>query len=214
MSLPLVKELREKTGAGLLDCQKALGEAEGDLDRALRLLREKGLAKAAKRASRIATDGQVGAYIHPGGKIGVLVEVNCETDFVAKTDEFQQLVRDLAMQVAAASPRYVHREDVPESEQESERAIYRVQAEQSGKPPQVIERIIAGQLERYLKDVCLLEQPFIKQSDRTVGEVVQEAVTRLGENVTVRRFARFQLGEAQERRPEEKENLAGGAPGA
>ena len=214
MSLSLVKELREKTGAGLLDCQKALGEAEGDLDRALRLLREKGLAKAAKRASRIATDGQVGAYIHPGGKIGVLVEVNCETDFVAKTDEFQQLVRDLAMQVAAASPRYVRREDVPESEQESERAIYRVQAEQSGKPAQVIERIVAGQLERYLKDVCLLEQPFIKQSDRTVGEVVQEAVTRLGENVTVRRFARFQLGEAQERRPEEKENLAGGAPGA
>ncbi len=144
----------------------------------------------------------------------MLVEVNCETDFVAKTDEFQQLVRDLAMQVAAASPRYVRREDVPESEQESERAIYRVQAEQSGKPAQVIERIVAGQLERYLKDVCLLEQPFIKQSDRTVGEVVQEAVTRLGENVTVRRFARFQLGEAQERRPEEKENLAGGAPGA
>ena len=214
MSLSLVKELREKTGAGLLDCQKALGEAEGDLDKALRLLREKGLAKAAKRASRIATDGQVGAYIHPGGKIGVLVEVNCETDFVAKTDEFQQLVRDLAMQVAAASPRYVRREDVPESEQESERAIYRVQAEQSGKPSQVIERIIAGQLERYLKDVCLLEQPFIKQSDRTVGEVVQEAIARLGENVTVRRFARFQLGEAQERRPEEKENLAGGAPGA
>jgi elongation factor Ts len=214
MSISLVKELREKTGAGLLDCQKALGEAEGDLDRALRLLREKGLAKAAKRASRVATDGQVGAYIHPGGKIGVLVEINCETDFVAKTDEFQQLVRDLAMQVAAASPRYVRREDVPESEQESERGIYRVQAEQSGKPPQVIERIVAGQLERYLKDVCLLEQPFIKQSDRTVGEVVQEAIARLGENVTVRRFARFQLGEAQERRPEEKENLAGGAPGA
>ena len=214
MSISLVKELREKTGAGLLDCQKALGEAEGDLDKALRLLREKGLAKAAKRASRIATDGQVGAYIHPGGKIGVLVEINCETDFVAKTDEFQQLVRDLAMQVAAASPRYVRREDVPESEQESERAIYRVQAEQSGKPPPVIERIIAGQLERYLKDVCLLEQPFIKQSDRTVGEVVQEAIARLGENVTVRRFSRFQLGEAQERRPEEKESLAGGAPGA
>ena len=214
MSISLVKELREKTGAGLLDCQKALGESEGDLDKALRLLREKGLAKAAKRASRVATDGQVGAYIHPGGKIGVLVEVNCETDFVAKTDEFQQLVRNLAMQVAAASPRYVRREDVPESEQESERAIYRVQAEQSGKPPPVIERIIAGQLERYLKDVCLLEQPFIQQSDRTVGEVVQEAVARLGENVTVRRFSRFQLGEAQERRPEEKENLAGGAPGA
>jgi elongation factor Ts len=214
MSLQLVKQLRDETGAGLADCQKAVTEAAGDVDKARRILREKGLAKAAKKATRVATDGAIGAYIHPGSKIGVLIEVNCETDFVAKTDEFQQLVRDLAMQVAAASPRYVRREDVPESEQESERAIYRVQAEQSGKPPQVIERIIAGQLERYLKDVCLLEQPFIKQSDRTVGEVVQEAVTRLGENVTVRRFARFQLGEAQERRPEEKENLAGGAPGA
>src|SRR5262245_9757764 len=214
MSMALVKELREKTGAGLLDCQKALGEAQGDLEKALRVLREKGLAKAAKKGSRVATDGAVGAYIHPGAKIGVLVEVNCETDFVARTDEFQQLVRDLSMQVAAASPRYVRREDVPESELAGERAIYRVQAEQSGKPPQVVERIIAGQLERYLKDVCLLEQPFIKQSDRTVSEVVQEAVARLGENVTVRRFARFQLGEAQERRPEEKENLAGGAPGA
>src|SRR5215475_14504797 len=214
MALSLVKELREKTGAGLLDCQKALGEADGDPDKALRLLREKGLAKAAKKASRVAADGAVGSYIHPGAKIGVLIEVNCETDFVAKTDEFQTLVRDLAMQVAAASPRWVRREDVPEDELESERAIYRVQAEQSGKPPQVIERIVAGQVERYLEDVCLLEQPFIKQSDRTVSEVVQEAVARLGENVTVRRFARFQLGEAQERRPEEKESLAGGAPGA
>jgi elongation factor Ts len=218
MSMALVKELREKTGAGLLDCQKALGEAQGDVDRALRVLREKGLARAAKKGSRVATDGAVGSYIHPGGKIGVLVEVNCETDFVARTDEFQQLVRDLAMQVAAASPRYVRREDVPQSELESERAIYRVQAEQSGKPAQVLERIVAGQLERYLKDVCLLEQPFIKQSDRTVKDVVQEAIARLGENVTVRRFARFQLGESAERQPEEheaqKETPAGGAPGA
>src|SRR5262245_59122980 len=174
MSLALVKDLREKTGAGLLDCQKALGEAQGDPDRALRLLREKGLAKAAKRASPIASDGAIGSYIHPGAKIGVLIEVNCETDFVAKTDEFQTLVRDLAMQVAAASPRWVRREDVPETELESERAIYRVQAEQSGKPPQVIERIVAGQVERYLKDVCLLEQAFIKQSDRTVKDVVQD----------------------------------------
>jgi len=217
MSLALVKELREKTGAGLLDCQKALGEAQGDPDRALRLLREKGLAKAAKRASRVASDGAVGSYIHPGAKIGVLIEVNCETDFVAKTDEFQTLVRDLAMQVAAASPRWVRREDVPEAELESERSIYRVQAEQSGKPPQVIERIVAGQLERYLKDVCLLEQPFIKQSDRTVKDVVQEAVARLGENVTVRRFARFQLGESPERKPDEppanKETPAGGPAG-
>ena len=218
MSMALVKELREKTGAGLLDCQKALGEAQGDVEKALRVLREKGLAKAAKKSARVAADGAVGSYIHPGGKIGVLVEVNCETDFVARTDEFQQLVRDLSMQVAAASPRYVRREDVPESELDSERAIYRVQAEQSGKPAQVIERIVAGQLERYYKDVCLLEQPFIKQSDRTVKDLVQEAIARLGENVTVRRFARFQLGESADRQPEEpeaqKETPAGGAPGA
>jgi elongation factor Ts len=177
------------------------------------VLREKGLAKAAKKGTRVASDGAVGSYIHPGAKIGVLIEVNCETDFVARTDEFQQLVRDLAMQVAASSPRYVRREEVPEAELENERAIYRVQAEQSGKPAQVIERIVTGQLERYYKDVCLLEQPFIKQSDRTVKDVVQEAVARLGENVTVRRFARFQLGES-ERRPDEKETPAGGAPGA
>jgi elongation factor Ts len=224
MSLSLVKELREKTGAGLLDCQKALGEADGDPDKALRLLREKGLAKAARKASRVATDGVVASYIHPGAKIGVLIEVNCETDFVAKTDEFQTLVRDLAMQVAAASPRWVRREDVPEDELDSERGIYRVQAEHSGKPPQVIERIVAGQVERYLKDVCLLEQAFIKQNDRTVKDVVQEAIARLGENVTIRRFARFQLGESQERRAQEdkpadhkqvdKETPAGGAPGA
>ncbi len=214
MSMSLVKELREKTGAGLLDCQKALGEAEGDVDKALRLLRERGLAKAAKKASRAATDGSVGAYIHPGGKIGVLVEVNCETDFVAKTDEFQQLLRDVAMQVAAAAPRYVRREDVPETELEAERAIYRAQAQQSGKPAQVIEKIVTGQVERYYKDVVLLEQPFVKQSDRTVGDIVKEAIVRFGVNVEVRRFARFQLGESLERRAEEKENPAGGAPGA
>jgi elongation factor Ts len=218
MSMALVKELREKTGAGLLDCQKALGEAQGDVEKALRVLREKGLAKAAKKGSRVATDGAVASYIHPGAKIGVLVEVNCETDFVARTDEFQQLVRDIAMQVAAASPRWVRREDVPESELESERAIYRVQAEQSGKPAQVIERIVAGQVERFFKDVCLLEQPFIKQSDRTVKDLLQEAIARLGENITVRRFARFQLGELADRQPDEreapKETPAGGAPGA
>jgi elongation factor Ts len=209
MSLALVKELREKTGAGLLDCQKALGETEGDLEKALRLLRERGLAKAAKKATRAATDGVVGAYIHPGGKIGVLVEVNCETDFVAKTPEFQTLVKDLAMQVAAAAPRYVSRDEVPAAELEGERAIYRAQALKSGKPEKVIDRIIEGQVDRYYKDVCLLEQPFIKQSDRTVEEIVKEAIVRFGVNVEVRRFARFQLGEAAN-----KENLAGGAPGA
>lgn len=214
MSMALVKELREKTGAGLLDCQKALGEAEGDVDKALRLLRERGLAKAAKKAGRAAADGAVGAYIHPGGKIGVLVELNCETDFVAKTDEFQQLLRDVAMQVAAAAPRYVRREEVPDAELETERGIYRAQAQQSGKPPQVIEKIVTGQVERYYKDVCLLEQPFVKQSDRTVGDIIKEAIVRFGVNVEVRRFARFQLGESLERRAEEKENPAGGPPGA
>jgi elongation factor Ts len=211
MSMALVKELREKTGAGLLDCQKALGESEGDVEKALRLLREKGLAKAAKKGTRVAADGAVTAYIHPGAKVGVLLEVNCETDFVARTDEFQALLRDLAMQVAAASPRFVRREDVPESELEAERAIYRAQAEQSGKPAQVIERIIVGQVDRFYKDVCLLEQAFIKQSDRSVNDVVQEAVARLGENITVRRFARFQLGESMEPK---KESPAGGPPGS
>ena len=206
-----MKELREKTGAGLLDCQKALGEAEGDVEKALRVLREKGLAKAAKKGTRVAADGAITAYIHPGGKIGVLLEVNCETDFVARTDEFQALLRDIAMQVAAANPRYLSREEVPEDEIEAERAIYRKQAEQSGKPAQVIERIVAGQVDRFYKDVCLLEQPFIKQSDRSVNDIVQEAVARLGENVTVRRFARFQLGESTESR---KESPAGGPPGS
>ena len=210
--MALVKELREKTGAGLLDCQKALTDAGGNVDNAVRVLREKGLAKAAKKATRVATDGAVGAYIHPGGKIGVLIEVACETDFVAKTEEFQQLVRDLAMQVAAASPRYVRREEVPEAELESERAIYRTQAQQSGKPAQVIERIVAGQIDRFFKDVCLLEQPFIKQSDRTVGDLVQEAIVRFGVNVEVRRFARFQLGESLG--SPRKETSAGGEGGA
>lgn len=218
MSMALVKELREKTGAGLLDCQKALGEAEGDVDKAVRLLRERGLAKAAKKGTRVATDGAVSAYIHPGGKIGVLIEVNCETDFVARTDEFQQLVRDLAMQVAAAAPRYVRPDEIPAAELEAERAIYRAQAEQSGKPAQVIDRIVNGQVERFYKDVCLLEQAFIKQGDRTVQDVVQEAIARLGENIAVRRFARFQLGESTERSAAgaeaQKENPAGGAPGA
>jgi elongation factor Ts len=209
MSLALVKELREKTGAGLLDCQKALGETDNDLEKALRLLRERGLAKAAKKATRAATDGLVGSYIHPGGKIGVLIEVNCETDFVAKTPEFQGLVRDLAMQVAAAAPRFVSRDEVPAEELEAERQIYRAQALKSGKPEKVLDRIIEGQVERFYKDVCLLEQPFIKQSDRTVEEIVKEAVVRFGVNVAVRRFARFQLGETAA-----KENAAGGASGS
>ena len=209
MGLEEVRDLREKTGAGLLDCQKALGEAGGDVERAVRILRERGLAKAAKKTTRTATDGAIGAYIHPPGKIGVLIEVNCETDFVAKTPEFQQLVKDLAMQVAAHEPRYVAREDVPAAELEAERAIYRKQALQSGKPEKLIERIVEGQVERFYKDVCLLEQPFIKDPGRTVAEIVREAIVRFGVNVAVRRFARFKLGETAP-----KESPAGGAPGA
>ncbi len=213
MSIALVKQLRDETGAGLADCNKAVAEAAGDVDKARRILREKGLAKAAKKASRTATDGAIGSYIHPGAKIGVLIEVNCETDFVAKTDEFQQLVKDLAMQVAAAAPRYVSREEVPADEIESERAIYRKQAEASGKPAQVIERIVDGQVERFYKDVVLLEQAFVKQSDRTIGDLVKEAIVRFGVNVAVRRFARFQLGETQSR-TDAKEDGAGGPAGA
>src|SRR5262249_42248888 len=170
-----------------------------------------GLAKAAKKAVRAASDGAVGSYIHAGGKIGVLVEVNCETDFVAKTTEFQQLVRDLGMQVAATRPRWVSREDVPATVLDSERAIYKEQARQQGKPDKILDRIVEGQVERFYKDVCLLDQPFIKESDRTVGDVVRDAVVRLGENVTVRRFTRFQLGETLDASPDNKESRTGGA---
>ena len=209
----VVRQLREETGAGMMDCKAALVETSGDMAKAREVLRKKGLAAAAKKASRTATDGAIGSYIHPGAKIGVLIEVNCETDFVAKTDEFQALVKDLAMQVAAAAPRYVSREEVPADELESERAIYRKQAEASGKPAQVIERIVDGQVERYYKDVVLLEQAFVKQSDRTIGDLVKEAIVRFGVNVAVRRFARFQLGETQSR-TDAKEDGAGGPAGA
>ena len=213
MSLALVKQLRDETGAGLADCQKAVTEAGGDVEKARRILREKGLAKASKKAGRAATDGMIGAYIHPGAQIGVLIEVNCETDFVAKTTEFQQLVKDLAMQVAATDPRYVSREEVPASEIESERGIYRKHAESTGKPAQVIDRIVDGQLERYFKDVCLLEQAFVKQNERTVGDLVKEAIVRFGVNVAVRRFARFKVGDTQTLASETKEDATGGRAG-
>ena len=193
-----VKELREKTGAGFMDCKKALTEAAGDLDQAVRWLREKGLAAAAKKAGRATSEGLIGSYVHPGGRIGVLVEVNCETDFVAKTPDFQGLVKELAMQVAAASPalpRYVRREEVPAEVVEQEREIYRAQAKGSGKPDKVIEKIVDGKIEKFLSDICLLEQPFIRDPEKTVKEIVSEAIAKLGENINVRRFARFQLGE-------------------
>jgi len=197
-NLALVKELRERTGAGVVDCQKALTETSGDLEKAITFLREKGLAAAAKRSGRAAAQGTVGSYIHGGGKIGVLVEVNCETDFVARTDEFQRLVKDIAMQIAAASPRYVRRDEVSEEEKEKERAIYRVQTEQSGKPAAVIDRIVEGKLEKFFSETCLLEQPFIREPSKTIEQLVKESVARTGENIIVRRFSRFQIGEGDE----------------
>jgi elongation factor Ts len=191
-----VKELRERTGAGIVNCKKALTENDGDIEKAIDFLREKGLAAAAKKASRAAEQGVVGSYIHGGGKIGVLVEINCETDFVARTEEFQQLVKDVAMQVAAASPRCVRREEVSEAERDRERGVYRVQAEESGKPANIIEKIIAGKLEKFYSETCLLEQTFIRDSSKTVEQIVQDTMTRTGENIVVHRFARFQIGEA------------------
>jgi len=194
-----VKELREKTGAGFMDCKRALAETSGDFDRAIRWLREKGLAAAAKKAGRATSEGLIGTYLHAGGRIGVLIEVNCETDFVAKTPEFQGVVKDLAMQVAAASPalaRFVRREEVPPEIVEQEREIYRAQARSSGKPDKVIEKIVDGKIDKFLSDICLLEQPFIRDPEKTVKDVVNEAIARLGENMHVRRFVRFQLGES------------------
>ena len=191
----LVKELREKTGAGMMDCKKALAETAGNLEKAVDYLRQKGLAAAAKKADRVATDGAVGAYVHPGGKIGVLVEINCETDFVARTNEFQSLLKDIAMQVAAASPRFLRREEVSAEESERERSIYRQQALESGKPEKIADKIIEGKMERFYSEACLLEQAFIKDPDQKVLDIVNEAALRLREKIQVRRFARFHLGE-------------------
>lgn len=194
--MAMVKELRERTGAGIVNCKKALAEHGGDVEKAIDFLREKGLAAAAKKAGRAAQQGVVGSYIHGGGKIGVLVEVNCETDFVARTEEFQRLVKDVAMQVAAANPRCVRREEISDAELERERTVYRVQAEESGKPAKVIEKIVAGKVEKFYGENCLLEQAFIRDSGKTVQDVVNEAVSRTGENIVVHRFSRFQIGEA------------------
>jgi elongation factor Ts len=187
--------LREKTGAGFLDCKKALTETGGNLEKAVDYLRQKGLAAAAKKADRVAADGAVGAYVHPGGKIGVLVEINCQTDFVARTTEFQTLLKDMAMQIAAASPRYVKREDVCADEIEKEREIYRRQALESEKPAKVIEKIVEGKMERFYSEICLLEQAFIKDPDHKVAEIINDVAFRMGEKIEVRRFARYHLGE-------------------
>ncbi|MGC8837852.1 MAG: translation elongation factor Ts [Anaerolineae bacterium] len=191
----MVKELRERTGAGVLDCKNALAEAGGDMDRAVEILREKGLAAAAKRVGREANEGVIGSYVHAGSRVAALVELNCETDFVARTDEFQALAHDLAMQVVAARPLYVSPEDIPPEVLERERAIYRAQVADSGKPEHVVERIVEGKLEKFLDEVCLMRQPFIKDDSITVGELIRQAIARLGENIVVRRFARLAVGE-------------------
>lgn len=199
ISASSVRELREKTGAGIMDCKKALAESSGDVELAIDYLRRKGLATAAKKMGRVTAEGLVGAYIHAGGKIGVLVELNCETDFVARTEQFQAMVKDLAMQIAAANPRYLRPEDVPPEELDREREIYRQQAIDSGKPEKVADKIVAGKIERFYSEVCLLEQAFIKDPDRKVGDLLQDTVARLGENIQVRRFVRYHLGEGVEK---------------
>jgi elongation factor Ts len=195
ISIELVKDLRQRTGAGIVDCKAALQESRGNIDAAIDYLRKKGLATAAKKAGRIATDGLVSSYIHAGGKMGVLVEINCETDFVAKTEDFQSFVKNMAMHIAAANPQFIRREDVPLEVLEKERGIYRTQALDSGKPVKVIDKIVDGKLERFYSETCLLEQTYIRDSDLTVKEVLDGMIGKLGENITIRRFARFQLGE-------------------
>ena len=192
----MVKELRDSTGAPMMDCKQALTESGGDQEKAVEILRKKGLSKAAKKAGRATAEGLVGSYIHAGGRIGVLLEVNCETDFVARTDDFQELVKDIAMHIAAAEPRYVRREEVTEDILEKERKLYREQALESGKPEQVIDRIVDGKMEKFFSEAVLLEQPFVKDPDQTVGELVGAKVGKLGENIQVGRFARFKLGES------------------
>jgi len=201
VSAQMVRKLREETGAGMMDCKGALVESEGDQEKARDLLRKKGLAAAAKRAGRAASEGQVAAYIHPGGRVGVLVELNCETDFVAKTDEFASLVKDIAMHIAAASPaaaRYVSKEQVPQDILDKEREIYRAQAKEQGKPEKIHDKIAEGKLKDYFKTYCLLEQPFVKEPKQTVGDLIQAKIAIIKENIVVGRFSRYRLGESAE----------------
>ena len=200
-----IVKLRSSTGAGMMDCKKALTETNGNFEEAVKWLREKGIAAAAKKADRIAAEGVVGSYIHMGGKIGVLVEVNCETDFVAKSDAFQNLVKDIAMQIAAAKPLYVSSNEVPAEALDAEKEILTAQARNEGKPENVIERMVEGRVKKYYKDVCLLDQDFVKDSSKTISQVINEAVLSIGEKISVRRFTRYEMGEGLEKR---SDNLA------
>lgn len=190
-----IKQLREQTGAGVLDCKRALDETGGDFNKAVEILRNKGLAAAVKKADREASEGLIGSYIHMGSKVAALVEVNCESDFVARTEQFQSLIRDLAMQVVATRPQWVKREDVPEAELEKQRSAFREELADSGKPADIVEKIIEGKLDKYFKEVCLLEQPFIKDGGTSVNDLITGSIAKLGENIVVRRFARLEVGE-------------------
>jgi elongation factor Ts len=195
-----VKSLRERTGAGMLDCKKALEEANGDLTKAGELLREKGLAAAAKKGDRIATEGVVESYIHAGGRIGVLVEVNCETDFVGKTEQFRSFVKDIAMQIAAANPKFLSREEVSQEELDKEKEILRNQALNEGKPEKIVDKMVEGRMNKYYEENCLLEQSFVKDPDKTITTLLNEKVAAIGEKISIRRFARFELGEGLEKK--------------
>lgn len=195
-----VKALREATGAGMMDCKKALMEADGNMEKATEILREKGLAAAAKKSGRIAAEGVVASYIHMGGRIGVLVEVNCETDFVAKTDQFQSFVRAIAMQIAASNPLYLTSEEVPQDTLEKEKEILRIQAINEGKPEKIVNNMVEGRIKKYFKEVCLLDQPFVKDPDKSISDYVKEQIAALGENITIRRFTRYEMGEGLQKR--------------
>jgi elongation factor Ts len=196
----LVKELREKTGAGMLDCKKALDETNGDITKATELLRERGLAAAANKAGRIATEGLVESYIHGAGRVGVLVEINCETDFVAKTDQFKSFVRDIAMHIAATNPLYVRREEVTEEALNKEKEILRNQALNEGKPEKIVDKMVEGRISKFYEEFCLLEQAFIKDPDKKIQEVLNEKISQIGENISIRRFVRFGLGEGLDKK--------------
>jgi elongation factor Ts len=195
ISIAMIKELRQETGAGVLDCRNALESNDGDFESAVAYLRKKGLAAVAKRAGREASEGLIEAYIHHGSRVGVLMELNCETDFVARTDDFKELAHDIALHIAFAAPRYLTSEDVPEDVVEQERAIYRAQALEEGKPEHIVERIVEGRVEKFYEQVCLMGQAFVRDEDKTIQDLINDAVARLGENIVMRRFVRYELGE-------------------
>jgi len=205
VSASIVKELRERTGVGMMECKKALQETDGNMEKAIEYLRERGLAVAAKKAGRIAAEGIVESYIHAGGKIGVLLEINCETDFVAKTNEFRSFVKDIAMHIAASNPKYLSRVEITGDVIEKEREILKAQAIHEGKPEKIVDKVVEGRIEKFYKDACLLEQSFVKDTDKTVQEFVTQMIATMGENINIRRFVRFQMGEGLEKR---KDNFA------